>query len=300
MKKNIFQNNGQVLLFAVLAMAIALSLGVAVSTRTLQMSSRVSRTDTSSRVLAAAEGGIDRLLAQSPRFLDTMVAGTPDCVAAGFTSFYYNGHDSTTWACLLNFPLSSDDKIQSRAILSAKNYWFTKTTGNTKFLSLNIDNNQTRDVALTDVDVFRLCWNNPLAAIEYVLYGTTTKRNFLRADNAPVSVFNNTSNSGFVDVSSQAVSDGRPMNYCYDIDISSTNEFSGLRVKSVFANSEVAIVPITPSVLPTQGYRIYSRGELVQDGQVKTTRAVVVYRSLNTFPSFFDNAIFTNGVVPGY
>ena len=50
---------GQALLFVVVAMTIALSIGINASVRTITSLSRTTRTYTASRALAAAEGGIE-------------------------------------------------------------------------------------------------------------------------------------------------------------------------------------------------------------------------------------------------
>lgn len=68
---------GQTLLFVIVAVTIAMAVGVAVSTRTIQSLKRVARTDTSARVIAAAEGGIENLLSRSYSQLDE-VAKEPD------------------------------------------------------------------------------------------------------------------------------------------------------------------------------------------------------------------------------
>ena len=77
---------GQTLLFVIVAVTIAMAVGVAVSTRTIQSLKRVARTDTSARVIAAAEGGIENLLSRTYSQLDK-VADKPadqiDCSAIG-------------------------------------------------------------------------------------------------------------------------------------------------------------------------------------------------------------------------
>ena len=77
--KIIKDNKGQVLVFVVATMAIALAVGVSVSLRTLSSLSRTSTSDTSSRVLAAAEGGAERYLSKTLSELDARV-GQPDDV----------------------------------------------------------------------------------------------------------------------------------------------------------------------------------------------------------------------------
>ena len=72
---------GQTLLFVIVAVTIAMAVGVSVSTRTIQSLKRVARTDTSARVIAAAEGGIENLLSKTYSQLDQVADRTPDDVS---------------------------------------------------------------------------------------------------------------------------------------------------------------------------------------------------------------------------
>ena len=283
-------NNGQALLFAVVAMTIALSVGVAVSSRTLQVSSRVSRSDTSARVFAAAEGGIDRLLAQSEQLLDRLSAKNPNCQEMGFSSI-----PGDTTRCVLNYQKAVSDNAESRAVLSAKTFSHTDIMGSTAYYETDIPSGQTKNIELTGMNSIRLCWQNSSSAIEYILYGpVTTTRNFLKASGNLV-FSTDISSTGFTDAKGEAIREGYPLPYCHNVSVTG---MTGLRVRSIFQGSKVAVVPVSPSSLPAQGYRLYSRGELVQDGDIKTTKAIVVYRSYNTAPAFFDYAIFSNNDVP--
>ncbi len=82
MNKN---QKGQTLLFVIVAVTIAMAVGVAVSTRTIQSLKRVARTDTSARVIAAAEGGIENLLSRSYSQLDASIGGGDGCESIGAT-----------------------------------------------------------------------------------------------------------------------------------------------------------------------------------------------------------------------
>lgn len=85
MNKN---QKGQTLLFVIVAVTIAMAVGVAVSTRTIQSLKRVARTDTSARVIAAAEGGIENLLGRNYSQLDGAVydgVNSVDCESIGAT-----------------------------------------------------------------------------------------------------------------------------------------------------------------------------------------------------------------------
>lgn len=285
------KDSGQALLFVVVAMTIALSVGVAISSRTLQMSSRISRTDTSTRVLAAAEGGIDRLLDQPVSFLEALSSGTPNCATGGFDAV--SGDSSR---CLINYTPDPGDQITSRAVLSAQTFRQTDISGTTGYYSFDLVNNQTKTVNITGMSTFRICWNNSGSVIEYILYGDTITRQFLIASGGSVAS-SDISSTGFLSIVAGSTGGTSPLPYCYDVD-STGNNYRGVRIKSIFQGTKVAVVPINPNTLPLQGYRLYSRGELVQGGDVKVTKAIVVYRSYSTAPSFFDYAIFTNDEVP--
>ena len=58
----ILKADGQALLFVIVAMTVALAVGVNVSLRTLSSVSRTAQSDTSERVLAAAEGGAESFI----------------------------------------------------------------------------------------------------------------------------------------------------------------------------------------------------------------------------------------------
>jgi hypothetical protein len=98
--KNIIKTkqNGQALLFVVVAATIALTVGVAVSTRTIGSIKRSTRTDTSARIIAVAEGGMENLLSRNYTQLDEAVTpGDDGCGAIGAT------YDSTLNKCIYYF-----------------------------------------------------------------------------------------------------------------------------------------------------------------------------------------------------
>jgi len=77
-------NKGQALLFVIVAVTMAMAVGISVSTRTIGSLKRASRTDTSARVIAAAEGGIENLLGRNYSQLDAAIDdGSVDCGAIG-------------------------------------------------------------------------------------------------------------------------------------------------------------------------------------------------------------------------
>ena len=98
-------NKGQALLFVIVAVTMAMAVGISVSTRTIQSLRRASRTDTSARVIAAAEGGIENLLGRNYSQLDAAIDdGSVDCDAVGAVS----GPESEPGTCSYVFSEGGD------------------------------------------------------------------------------------------------------------------------------------------------------------------------------------------------
>jgi len=111
---------GQVLLFVVVTMTIALAVGVGISLRTISSVSRTTRSDTSSRVLAAAEGAIENFLVKP----DTELAALASLCTAGAVSDVDQliitcdaDASNPICACLVRFP-SSTDSIDAAAAVA--------------------------------------------------------------------------------------------------------------------------------------------------------------------------------------
>ena len=111
MIKNIKQRKyekGQTLLFVIVAVTIALVVGVSVSTRTISSIRRVSRTDTSTRIIAAAEGGIENLLGRTYEQLDVAINADDDnCSQIGAT------YNSDVGSCIYIFSGNTFNEVGS-------------------------------------------------------------------------------------------------------------------------------------------------------------------------------------------
>lgn len=78
MNKNL-NNQGQVLLIVVVSLAVLLGVGLSISSNTISSTLRTSRTDSFQKVTAAAEGGIEKSLAQTDNVLGAKItAGNPE------------------------------------------------------------------------------------------------------------------------------------------------------------------------------------------------------------------------------
>ncbi|NMB91595.1 hypothetical protein GYA37_01965 [candidate division WWE3 bacterium] len=274
------KQKGQTLLFVIVAVTIAMAVGVSVSTRTLDLTRRVSRTDTSARVLAASEGGIERLLTQSEAFLDSLETTNPDCAQAG-------GEPYTDGKCIISFSSSPEDKITSVAIIDAEKfklngpdyYWFDLDPGYIKEVNLE-------GYTSSKIEV---CWDNKDAALYFFSYNKSSKikKGGFYSEEFP----NKEVVSGLV----QKTKTRTEHDACGDIDLVS-NPY-GLRLKTFFASAKIYVYPTGGATgsFPYQGYKLMSKGELSIENDVTDSKTVNVYRSHLYAPSVFDYALYTSG-----
>ncbi len=318
---------GQALLFAVVAVTIALSIGIAASSRNLKSLSNTSRVDTSARVYAAAEGGIERFLQLPDSALDVLSANATKCGDFGFTvstDTNYSGY------CQIKYTpdVSIGDKIIAQANVKVERFKYNSkccikasladacTSSNTfDCYTFKLEVGQVKEISLFDPGThdrysyksIKMCWQNPESAIYYYSYGDDyTDPSDLRSGGyRPASLIfpnvfdtnlsSDTSYKGYT--STNSAPDGSTFNYCnnkavVDTPLPSGDNF-GLRIKALFASTEAGVIPEGNDTLPVQGYKITSIGTLVKDGSIIETRKVVVYRSEPYMPTFLDYAIYS-------
>lgn len=290
MKKDLYKNQkGQTLLFVVVAMTIALSIGINASVRTLTSLSRTSRTDTASRALAAAEGGIERYLALSANELEEATEGT--CPEGDFDSDggYNNGP-----ACKIDFE-DDTDVLVSQAFVTVERYTpeyypFTLESGQLKEVNLYDHEN---DVYYSDNQI-EICWTSPPGTdgtgsdLLYISYSNTgiEERGGLTGNNPPAAPYDS---EGFS--TAGAGHDG--YDNCGIVDIGS--DLYGVRIRSLGGTSNVAVFRTGGANLPLQGYRITSIGKLEQDQGVTATRVIRIIKTLPYLPVSFDFALYSEG-----
>ncbi|MFC1756155.1 hypothetical protein ACFLZK_02065 [Patescibacteria group bacterium] len=298
MKKNIYNNQkGQTLLFVVVAMTIALSIGINTSVRTLTSLSRTSRTDTASRALAAAEGGIERYLALSSGELEDATEGA--CPEGEYSS---DGGFDNGPACKIEFEDDSDVLV-SQAFVTIERYAptyypFTLESGQLK--EVNLYDHELDVYYESDDDDIEICWTStdtgPGGGSEllYISYDRNgiQKRGLLRGNLPPGDSYESV---GFDD-SAGAGKDG----YANCIEVIIGSDLYGLRIRSIGGTSDVAVYATdggANAVLPLQGYRITSIGKLEQDQGVTATRVIRIIKSLPYLPVAFDFALYVEGGV---
>lgn len=293
--KDFLNKDGQALLFVVIGMSIALSVAINVSVRTISSLSRTSRSNTASRAIAAAEGGIERFLAFSLADLDSALS-SGNCPSP--TTNYTGSIDiEGDIVCTLPLsPVAMSDNIKSEAIVSVEaykpaSYEFTLETGKVKEVNLE---------GYYD-DLF-VCWESLDSAtdksdIYYVIYsedGIETK-----AGKKSVSTSGNYSagyytGNGFNDTGVNSNS-----TYGYDscVNIDGGSNFYGLRIRVLNAESRVGVFAESGNELPLQGYIIRAIGKIVSDDETIATRSVSAVRTLPFAQGALDYAIFTSGAI---
>ncbi len=289
--KTVKHNNqqGQALLFIVVAMTIALSIGINASVRTITSLSRTTRTDTAARALAAAEGGIERFLALSTQELEDAVDGT--CPEDPIMGHPLPRHDPSN-SCIISFA-TVGDILTSEAFVTVEiydplDYPFSLVSGQVKEVNLH-DYTVSPSVPYGDDEIL-ICWNsNPIIGsdIMYTSYNDSgiQARGILRGAHPPVDANYQAEGWRRADESKPGFTD------CETVTIQSN--IYGLRILSLGGPSDVEISGVDDD-LPLQGYRIISIGKLQQVSGVTATKIIRVIKSLPYLPANFDYALYSN------
>jgi hypothetical protein len=291
MKRNINQQC-QVILFVVISMVIALGLGIAVSARTLTSLSRVSDTDTSTRVLAAAEGGAERMLQKSYAELEILKGTCPD---------YATVIADATSPCIFRYDYTATPPIlKSRAVV------YIQDLNEPYYRVGAFGPGEVKQVNLTGYGqpTIRMCWSSsPSPAPEAnIMYMGLVKSNLANITKGYISSGSAIPavNGTFPNVT--ATADSAPIfneyDQCTTFAVPTSADPSDpivLRVRPINGDVTKAVFAGVGGDLPSQGYTIVSEGELDQADGKKIKRAV---RVTKTFPyaaySFFDYALYSD------
>lgn len=278
--------NGQALLFVVVAMTVALAVGVNVSLRTLSSVSRVSTSDTASRVLAAAEGGLERFLVKPISEIEDLAA---ECTN------YENALEDSD--CTVRFDAVTNDNIRAQAIVTIEPHYVQNDVYSYSGVAHEI-----REVNIegySDRCIY-LCWDNNSTALYYSMYGNNASNPenlwgiACPRSGCPSGVGGTRANSsvgtcsGF---SSVALLCG----------IDAIGSVQGFRIMPLHENTNIRIAGFTSNAWGAlQGYNLTATGELLDVGastSVKATQDVTVFRSLPYLPAAFDFGLYAEGII---
>lgn len=303
--------SGQALLFVVIAMTIALALGIGLSLETINSVSNVADTDTSQRVLAAAEGAAERALTMSNDKLKDMKEN-PAAFCAD--KDHLNGTwDAAAGKCYVDFVTNTgDDDVAVRASVTVTEYQVVFDDEHST--PLDISQSNVEEIFLKGYNPggnatgdIQICWNGP-AVLYYRVYNEAGDNfnNIVKYSTAVdcssgcPDVDNSWTMSNNIDaITGASASPPRPeYQNCTTVKTlyhptqnpDGVLDPVGLRIRSLGASITDGMIYPTPD-LPVQGYRIHAVGELLNpDG---TQRVVTVYKSFSYVPSIFDFSFYS-------
>jgi len=302
-KTQVTDQTGQALLFVVVAMTIALTVGVAVSSRTLSSLKRTSSTDTSTRVFSAAEGGAEWFLRQPISVLAELSDEDPDTGECPKGTV-----PDQQETCVLTFKPQGTDKIQSKAVITVKRFNVNHTqTGNDHYWFV-LEPGGVKEIALKDYftdtfygDSVDVCWKSQESAqsagLYYIINTPTFKEPIRKGILSPATVVGTFDVSG--DKSAAPASQARRnlgFDSCYTLAID--KDSLGLRLKVLYVPARIGIFPSNVATFPTQGFAINSLGEVDKVAQgVGAVKEVTVYRSMPYAAGVFDYALYSDSAI---
>ncbi len=289
---------GQALLFVIVALTVALAVGISTAFRTLSSVSRVTTTDTSVRVLAAAEGGLEHFLSYTTPQLNTAL-GTCNSLDSA------NPDDD----CVVTFTPVATDNITARAIVMVEEFRGGPASDNYRYRT-NIPVGDSITINLSGATAstsftgsLHVCWQGA-SDLFYYYYNendmntmNSWRQGVLCPRSPGESCYSGSSNvSGVTPATTPppACSSLGSTFHGYTFTIPSGNPGTlrkGLVLTALNADVAVAVqngggTALFPQIL---GYKITSRGELLENATVKTTKTTSVTRSL---PYLSPNLIF--------
>jgi hypothetical protein len=268
MKTDIHNEKGQALVFVVATMTVALAVGVGVSLRNLSSLSRISRTDTSSRAQAAAEGGAENVLSLTDNELEAKIGASPT---------------------VITYVPTGNDNVTAEAEVTVDYY---NLSPDQDYLPLLVQKGQVVEIVLSG-DPVEVCWSPLTEDLSTDLYFTSYNDSGDVA-RAGVSASSRAGFPGSYDSKFDG-SDGGEDGFsdCYTPDVVSS--VTGLRVRSINGISRLGVYP--SGDLPDQGFTITSVGKLqnVEQGE-EAEVSVVVVRSFARASGIFDFGVFSGSM----
>ena len=282
---------GQVLLFVIVTMTIALAVGVGVSLRTISSISRVARTDTSSRVLAAAEGGLERFLTKTNNELSVL--------ANACTSSDPNTAPSQ---CEITFP-STVDSVDAIAVvqvleLGANDPEYTFTAKKDAVTEINLSGYDSHPAGV-GVNEIKVCWKSPSGGVPTDMYYLAYSPSAMIKNGACYGGNFGCGSSSVVKTGFSLSTSELPYTSCFTIGNTAgsadlPDDIVGLRIRSLGGDADYRISVVNAGALPLQGYEIISTGLLTDVANVKTIKTIRAKRSLPYLPGMFDFGLYSD------
>ncbi|MCA9308381.1 MAG: hypothetical protein R3B92_00770 [Patescibacteria group bacterium] len=293
-------SNGQVLPLVLIVLTIILGAAAYIASQSIKTSRRTSSSDTSSRALAAAEGGAEKVLVTPIEKLEEVIA-SGECTTSLFEADL-NAHTPPE-VCYTDFSgVSAEDNIDAESIMAIERL------GTSSEHRFRVPQGEVREVRLTGTTgALAVCWSSNTVTVAtdndvdsillYSLYsGSSIDKAVVGCGSSCSSHASqiSTQNSIYPDTST-TYKDSAGNFYALCFDVNASGIVGGLRIQSVGADSEVGVFVTDTSTLPSQGFKITSLGKLQDTKTNETiTRKIVVERSYPYLPGMFDYAMYSN------
>lgn len=282
---------GQTLVIVLLAMVASLTVGLAVSTRTISTLRQTTFTSQAAAALSAAEAGAEealKRLADAGDSCSTSVTSGGSCVYSSASRTYTSG------PCLTALDVPSGQYKKSFSSVGESgatfSYCVEQGGGGSGDYTFDLQKDKTQEIKLNRGETggytgttVSVCWyiqgfdRTPAASLEII----SVSGSALISKSAYNSNTDGQSGNGFA----TAPTGDATYKNCATVDVSSTKI---VRVRSLYNDVSVVIKPQTGNSLPFQSYQIGSIGSL--GGVVKKVR---VTKSLPALPSIFDFGLFS-------
>jgi hypothetical protein len=317
------KEKGFVLLAAVIFLSIALGAGLFIGVRMLRSASRVTRTDTASKVFSGAEGGAEAFVVLPDSFLDQFLpsnlsASAHNSLCDTYGWIPYTDEDGLH-GCEVKY-IDPQTSVETVAKVSVNSFKVTELVNGDDGLTFYLDEGNTQEVVLSrggtnfqsNMDV---CWDNASTDLYMITYnenGVLDRKIFL-SESALVDDYDNRFNTN-IDFDTLSDSNATGVGIIRDnnagggnfpncISITS-NYFSqtnptGIRLRALRGSTSVGVVPNNNQManFPVQGFLIRSKAELSSEGITKSVKTVRVYKSVSFLPNIFDYAIYSEGPI---
>lgn len=315
---------GVALAGAAIAMTIALGLVVGLVVSVISTQSDISDTDTSQRVLAAAEGGAESFLSLDSRQLERWV-GDVGSHRTTICDDDLNG-DLDGDTCVFTFTPTENDDIEAQATVSVES--FNSSHGNRgEVVKKQINPGDVREFILEGYNQeLSVCWDDQDGEVGLYVIANNSEANpasklfsklLIRCNDANCPNWQVASSlpspPPIVDAEAptpQDEEDGFSGYSCYhdlkdiidDVRGPAVTSETRLRVYAVPGggvstdSTTVGLIAENGNRFPDQGFKITSIGKLTSPSPIQIEKRVVVYRSHPYLPSLFDFALYAEGL----
>lgn len=259
---------GQALLIVILAMVVALTVGLSVVSRSITTVRISTAEEESQRAFSAAEAGIEEALKSGLSVAEQTLPNNTKYSANIITP-------ASTTEFLVPSPSLKDEAVQ---------IWLSNYPDYSGWYSAN------NTIAIGWGNKGDTCPN--VAALEIIIiYGTTTNPSVARfpVDPCGVTRGNNFINSG---LEGDIRISGKDFEYSHSI-INFGSRFQNVKFMRIIPLYNSTVMGIkADSSLPLQGKEIESTGKVSSGGQ-EIVRKIKVFQAYPSLPSIFDHAIFS-------